>query len=66
MDDLLTPDELAAKLHTKPAQLAQWRYRGLGPKFIKLGKAVRYRISDVDAWLTAQTRTQTGPELASA
>ncbi len=66
MDDLLTPAELAAKLHTKPAQLAQWRYRGLGPKFIKLGKSIRYRISDVDAWLDAQTRTCTGPALANA
>jgi predicted DNA-binding transcriptional regulator AlpA len=64
--ELLTAVELAEKLKTPAAVLANWRYRGIGPKFIKLGKSVRYRVSDVDAWLDAQTRSQTGVELASA
>ncbi|WP_248762610.1 AlpA family transcriptional regulator [Pseudarthrobacter sp. SSS035] len=64
--ELLTSTELAQKLHKTVSALAQWRYKGVGPKFIKLGGGVRYRASDVEAWLDAQTRTQTGHELASA
>lgn len=66
MDELLTAAELAAKLHKTSASLAQWRYKGIGPKFIKLGGSVRYRARDVEAWLDAQTQTQTGDALASA
>lgn len=59
--DLLTPSDLGAKLGKSRAALANWRYQGLGPRFIKLGpKAVRYRVSDVEAWLDEQTRQQTG------
>lgn len=62
MEDMLRkPDELADHLGTSLGNLAQMRYRGIGPKFIKIGgKAVRYRQSDIDAWLAAQTRQQTG------
>ncbi|MDI3210490.1 helix-turn-helix domain-containing protein [Arthrobacter sp. AL12] len=66
MDELLTPSQLALKLHKPAASLAQWRYKGIGPKFVKIGSAVRYRASDVEAWLDAQTQTQTGQALASA
>ena len=40
----------------KPKQtLAIWRMKGIGPKFIKLENGnVRYRWSDIDAWLDAQ------------
>lgn len=58
--ELMKPDELAARLGTTPGVLAQWRFLGRGPKFIKAGRAVRYRASDVEAWLDAQTQTQTG------
>lgn len=58
--DLVTPDVLAKKLGKSKAALAQWRYLGLGPKFVKLGRNVRYRATDVDAWLDAQTRQCTG------
>jgi predicted DNA-binding transcriptional regulator AlpA len=56
---------VAERLGTTVGTLAYWRYMGKGPKFIKLGRAVRYRESDVNAWLDAQTREQTG-ERASA
>ena len=60
-DNLLNPEALAEYLSTTTGALAQMRYRGIGPKFIKLGaKAVRYRMSDVSDWLDAQTRQQSG------
>ena len=33
--------------------LAQWRYLGKGPRYLKLGGHVRYSRSDVNDWLNA-------------
>jgi hypothetical protein len=41
------PIEVAEYLHTTTASLAQDRYRGTGPKYIKRGSRVVYRWSDV-------------------
>lgn len=62
--DLLTTEDLSLKLGKTPASLAQWRYLGLGPQFVKMGRNVRYRASDVDAWLAAQIRQRTGEPAA--
>jgi predicted DNA-binding transcriptional regulator AlpA len=35
------------------------RVIGGGPPFIKVGKAVRYKLADVDTWLAEQTRRST-------
>ena len=43
----------------KRGTLEQWRYRKVGPKFIKVGKLVRYEESDLQEWLDQQTRTGT-------
>lgn len=61
MEDLLhKAEEVAEYLGTTPGSLAQMRYRGIGPKFVKLGpKSVRYRESDVKEWLDKNTRDQT-------
>lgn len=60
LDPLLSCAEVAHWLNTTPGQLSQWRFHGEGPPFIKLGRAVRYSRSDVQAWLEANTRQQTG------
>lgn len=59
MIGLLTPQELAAELGMQVTALAQWRYRGMGPRFIKEGRFIRYRRSDVDAWLEASVHDRT-------
>jgi predicted DNA-binding transcriptional regulator AlpA len=57
---LLTPAEASQQLGLSPGALAQLRYTGGGPCFIKLtAKAVRYRQSDLDAWIAAKARTST-------
>lgn len=58
--ELMKPAELGTRIEKSQAVLANWRYLGIGPKFIKMGKSVRYRVSDVEAWLDQQTRQQTG------
>lgn len=52
MDDLLKPTEVATYIQRSEKMLAQWRYLGRGPRYIKLeGGHIRYRRSDVEAWL---------------
>ena len=41
----------AAYLNIQPATLEQWRWNGKGPRYVKIGRAVRYRICDLDAFL---------------
>lgn len=35
------------------AKLAQWRHRGIGPAFYKLGRKIVYRGADLNAWAEA-------------
>jgi predicted DNA-binding transcriptional regulator AlpA len=50
-------EEVAEYLGDIPVRtLVQWRYKGIGPKYVKVGKYVRYRWSDVEAWLASQER----------
>lgn len=35
------------------------RCTGTGPTYIKIGRRVLYRISDIDAWIAARTRRST-------
>jgi hypothetical protein len=59
-EKLILPKVLAEDLHTTEGTLAQWRFHGKGPRFVKVGRNVRYRTGDVKAWLDAQTRERTG------
>lgn len=40
-------------------KLAQWRHKGLGPAYYKLGRKIVYRGADLNAWAEAQ-RVETG------
>lgn len=56
---LAEPKAVADYMGTTTGNLAQLRYKGTGPKFVKLGhRAIRYRWSDIDAWIEANTLTQ--------
>ncbi len=52
-----TPRELAAFLGVPVKTLYQWRYVGEGPPAIRVGKHLRYRWEEVEAWL----ETRGGP-----
>lgn len=54
--NLGTRAEVAAYLGVPVATLAQWTYRSVGPKSIKVGRHVRYRWSDVEKFLDQQTQ----------
>ena len=52
---LLDTQETAALLGVEPDTLNHWRYRGGGPKFVKMGRAVRYRRMDLLAFIEMRT-----------
>lgn len=43
--------EAAEYLGCSPRTLDHWRSRGRGPKYLKVGTRVLYRISDLDAFV---------------
>lgn len=50
--DLLTEKETAEALHVALQTVRNWRWRGEGPRFRKLGKrTVRYLRSDLAAFI---------------
>jgi excisionase family DNA binding protein len=56
MKALLTPTEAADYVAMKVETLAVWRCTGRhGLPYIKVGAAIRYRRSDLDAWLESRT-----------
>lgn len=44
---LMTTTETADYLRIKKITLEQWRLKGKGPQFLKIGRCVRYRMSDI-------------------
>jgi predicted DNA-binding transcriptional regulator AlpA len=58
--------ELARQASISTAVLRKWRREGKGPRFVKLGRLVRYLTRDVDAWLDEQAvRTENQSRVAS-
>jgi hypothetical protein len=58
----LTPQQLAQRLGMNPYSLANWRVKGVGPKYIKINqRKVLYALEDVAEWemsLKKQSTTQ--------
>jgi excisionase family DNA binding protein len=46
----LTDVEVAARLGVSRFTVRSWRLKGVGPRFLKMGRAVRYRPQDVDEY----------------
>ncbi|MFN0262256.1 helix-turn-helix transcriptional regulator [Tepidamorphus sp. 3E244] len=61
IDRLLREAEVADHLGIPKRTIQAWRLRGEGPPFFKLGRAVRYRHSDLEAWLADNRATSTAP-----
>jgi excisionase family DNA binding protein len=50
-DELLTTEEVANWLRVPVATVRQWRANRDGPRGHRVGRHIRYRRSDVEAWL---------------
>ena len=53
---LLDEGRLAERLGVSRSTLQSWRYAGRGPRYLKIGRLIRYQVSDIEAYLRAQTR----------
>ena len=51
--EFLTADEAAEFLSFSLIQLAEWRCRGGGPVFHKVGRRIAYRVADLRAFMAA-------------
>jgi hypothetical protein len=60
LDEILLPGQVSEELKIPLGSLEQHRYRGTGPKFVKIGSRVLYRRSDLRAYLDARTAQRTG------
>jgi len=69
MTTLLNNEATAAALGISPATLKIWRWKGKGPRFIKLGESkqagVAYDPVEVEAWKTARTFASTSAATVS-
>lgn len=56
---LLEVQEAAEYLGLSVSTLNKWRCYGEGPKFVKLGRAIRYRMSDLDEYIALRMSQST-------
>lgn len=68
LDDLgpvpfVTTETAARYLALSPHSLECYRAKGTGPSFYKFGKAVRYAVADLDAWVVRCRHSQTAGDL---
>jgi excisionase family DNA binding protein len=62
---LLDTEEAAARLKLSASYLEKLRVRGGGPTFATLGRKVRYRVCDLDAWAEARLASSTSERAAA-
>jgi predicted DNA-binding transcriptional regulator AlpA len=56
---LLHGDAAAQWLGISRRTLDGWRSRAFGPKYLKVGRVIRYRVIDLQLWLQSQERRHT-------
>ena len=55
----LNQAEVAQRWSVSHRTLERWRWIGQGPRFLKIGGRVIYRMEDIEAYETEQLRTST-------
>ena len=56
----LTPGDLAEREGVPLKTVYQWNSEGTGPRYLKIGRHVRYRLADVIAWENERYAEQGG------
>jgi helix-turn-helix protein len=68
MVEHLNQNGLAKRWLISPRTLEQWRWQGRGPRYLKIGGRVVYRVSDIEAFEMSSIHANTlgaidkGPE----
>ena len=64
MEKLLTQKQVAFQLGISERTLERHRVTGTGPRWARIGRLVRYRLSDLEQWVENSLRTSTSePQL---
>jgi hypothetical protein len=63
VEELIGEVELAAQLQQQSGTLAAWRVGGRGPAYVKIGRKVFYKPSDISAWIARQRREPKTPAM---
>jgi len=63
--NFVTQTEAAEALRVSLRTLERFRVEGSGPKFIKAGRRVLYRLSDLEAWAAERTFSSTAEAQAA-
>jgi excisionase family DNA binding protein len=53
---LLRPGDVSKLLGVPVSTLANWRSAGQGPPYLRVGRHVRYRRADVEAWVAGRVQ----------
>ncbi|NOX50528.1 MAG: helix-turn-helix domain-containing protein [Gammaproteobacteria bacterium] len=59
---LMTEAEVAEILRISVRTLQAWRVSGDGPRYSKIGRAVRYRRPDIENWVLSGSRFSTSDD----
>ncbi len=59
MNKLIDTEALAKKWKMSPGTLMNWRSQGVGPKFVKTGRKVSYRLIDVKKFENSNVHSST-------
>jgi hypothetical protein len=51
---IVNTEAAAHLLNVSAVTLAKWRVTGEGPRFLKFGRSVKYRIPDLQEWILGQ------------
>ena len=63
---ILRPPAAADYLQVSQSTMAKWRMTGLGPEFIKMGRAVAYELDALDRFVAKCRRASTSATSAPA
>ena len=56
--------ELSRRWSISPRTLERWRWLGQGPRYLKIGGRVVYRLDDIETYEAQQVRTSTANAIA--
>jgi Helix-turn-helix domain len=53
-EPLLREEEAAQQLKVRPQTMSAWRYHDQGPAYVRVGKLIFYRPSDIRAYIASR------------
>ena len=62
---ILNETEVSEMLRCTKAALRRWRREGRGPRFIRVGRLIRYRLADVEEFLESNASSSRAASNAS-